>query len=212
MIKLIKTPEPPILSQNFAAWTQALIDKIAANLQPTDAEKNKYRHKDVKKALVEETHGKCAYCESKLLHITYGDVEHIVPKSTATALTFKLENLTLACDVCNTNKGDKFSGGTGFIDPYLVDPENHFMACGPLIHGKPGNDPARVTEETLKLNRPELIERRTERIRSLREQVETFHKASSALKPLLLQNLKKELEADKEYVAVSRAYLMPLLT
>ena len=32
-------------------------------------------------APIDETHGKCAYCESKIKHIDYGDIEHILPKN-----------------------------------------------------------------------------------------------------------------------------------
>ena len=39
-----------------------------------------YGHKTVKKALIEAQHGKCCFCEAKVVHISYGDVEHFRPK------------------------------------------------------------------------------------------------------------------------------------
>src|SRR5437660_11067609 len=104
MIKLSKTDEPAVLIERKADWTRTLVEKGARGEEPSDGEKNRYRHPDIKQALIAETHGKCAYCESKLLHITYGDVEHIVPKSAKIELSFQWKNLTLACDRCNTNK------------------------------------------------------------------------------------------------------------
>lgn len=211
MIKLTKLAKPDILEQNAAGWTKTLLDKLATGDKPTDTEKNRYRHADVKAVLVKETHGKCAYCESKLLHITYGDVEHIVPKSTKPEVAFDWDNLTLACDVCNTNKGDKFAHGVGFVDPYLHDPNDHFNFLGGLILAKSGDQNARLTEETLKLNRADLVERRNQRIRYLREQVEVIRHASAHLQPVLLQSLQEELRADTEYSAIARACLPCLM-
>src|SRR3954469_25335779 len=98
MIKLEKTERPQVLTDNADDWTAVLLEKQAQGEEPTTSEKTKYRHRDIKAALLNETHGKCAYCESKLRHITYGDVEHIVPKSLALAKIFDWANLTLACD------------------------------------------------------------------------------------------------------------------
>jgi uncharacterized protein (TIGR02646 family) len=210
MIKLIKLAKPDVLENNAAAWTQILLDRAAANVKPSDAEKSRYRHPDIKSVLVKETGGKCAYCESKLLHITYGDVEHVIPKSTRIEVTFEWENLTLACDVCNTNKSDKFSGGVGFIDPYLKDPAAHFNVVGSLILAKIGDNDARITEETLKLNRAELVERRSQRIQGLRSEVEVIQRAPAALQAILFESLKEEIKLDKEYAAIARACL-PLL-
>ncbi len=211
MIKLTKLKKPDVLELNAADWTKALLDKISSGGKPTDGEKNKYRHPDIKAALLKETHGKCAYCESKLLHITYGDIEHIVPKSTKAEVTFEWTNLTLACDVCNTNKSDKFSHGVGFVDPYLQDPTQHFNFIGGLVFAKTGDDDARLTEETLRLNRAELVERRNERIRYLREQVEVIKRAPVHLQDVLRASLQEELNDDKEYAAVARACLPCLI-
>src|ERR1700722_9410453 len=104
MIKINKLPAPAILVEKSTEWTNALLEKISKGEKPTDAESNRYRHAKIKQALLDETHGKCAYCESKLRHIAYGDIEHVVPKSVRPELSFDWQNLTLACDVCNTNK------------------------------------------------------------------------------------------------------------
>ncbi|WP_323142693.1 HNH endonuclease [Massilia phyllosphaerae] len=211
MIKLKKLAEPEILVNHAAAWTKTLIEKIASGTPATDGEKSRYRHADIKKVLVKETNGKCAYCESKLLHVTYGDVEHIVPKSTKVDVTFEWSNLTLACDVCNTNKSDKFSHGVGFVDPYVDDPVDHFNFVGGLVLAKPGDHDARLTEETLKLNRTELVERRNQRIRYLREQVEVIRHAPANLQQVLIASLQQELDDDKEYAAIARACLPCLM-
>ena len=126
MIKLEKGGEPAILSQNAQLWTRAVLSKLAAGETPTRTEKGRYNRPSIKHALMAETHRKCAYCESKLRHVTYGDIEHIVPKSDDPTKWFSWPNLTLACDVCNTNKSRASVDAETFVDPYRVDPEELF--------------------------------------------------------------------------------------
>src|ERR1700677_4060556 len=101
MIKLSKLDEPPILAKNAIKWTKVLLDTVAAGKIPTETERPRYRHPQIKDTLVRETHGKCAYCESKLRHIHHGDVEHIMPKSLDLGKIVQWDNLTLACEKCN---------------------------------------------------------------------------------------------------------------
>lgn len=212
MIKLFKTHIPEILAANAAAWTLTLKEKRAAGVEATQTELSRYRHPSIKAALLRETHGKCAYCESKIDHIAYGDIEHISPKSLDTERIFEWGNLTLACDICNTNKGSNFPFGQGLIDPYIKTPSEHFRIVGPAIFGNPGNDDARLTEATLKLNRASLLERRQQKINSLREYVEVIAKAPERLKSVLLEDLQAEISSEQEFSAIARDYLKPYLT
>ena len=79
-----------------------------------DFDSSIYGHCTVKQALVTLQHGKCAYCESKLGHISYGDVEHFRPKGGFTQqrgqslsrpgyywLAYEWSNLLLSCQLCN---------------------------------------------------------------------------------------------------------------
>ena len=81
-----------------------------------------YKHDEVKRGLVEAQHHKCAFCESKITHVTYGDVEHFRPKAGVRQsprddlvrpgyywLAYEWTNLFLACDLCNRrHKGNLF--------------------------------------------------------------------------------------------------------
>ncbi|MBO6515436.1 MAG: hypothetical protein JJ975_02700 [Bacteroidia bacterium] len=70
-----------------------------------------YRHREVKDALIKLFKGKCAYCESKFLHVYSGDVEHFRPKGEITEanpskpgyywLAAEWTNLLLSCRNCN---------------------------------------------------------------------------------------------------------------
>ncbi|BCH63274.1 hypothetical protein RvVAT039_04900 [Agrobacterium vitis] len=205
MIKLSKGAIPAVLINNAASWTNIVVDKTARGEKPTDTEKGRYRHADVKAALVVETHGKCAYCESKLRHITYGDVEHVTPKSIDPSRWFDWTNLTLACDVCNTEKGNYMGDHDSFVDPYTVDPETQFWHMGPTIFPRPGSDAAVKTERLLKLNRPELVERRDARLKSLLKHLDVIARVKDLeTRDILIADFLQETDASKEYAALAR--------
>lgn len=73
-----------------------------------------YGHSSVKESLIVAQHGKCAFCESKVRHISYGDVEHFRPKGGYRQrdddplgrpgyywLAYDWGNLYLGCQLCN---------------------------------------------------------------------------------------------------------------
>ena len=205
MIKLQKGEEPEVLARNAERWTEVVLGKISAGQAPTKSERNRYNHADIKRALVAETHGKCAYCESKLKHISHGDIEHVAPKSRNPTRWFSWLNLTLACDVCNTNKSEAPVDEEVFIDPYEVDPEDHFWQVGSMVWARPGCDAAALTERLLDLNRADLVEKRCERIAGLMKMLESIERCESGdLKRLLWEELAAETGADREYAALSR--------
>lgn len=210
MIHLEKGQKPAILERNGRAWTEALLKRLKAGEQPTEAEKNRYRHSDVKEALVTETHGKCAYCESKVLHVSYGDVEHIIPKSVEPAKRFEWINLTLACSVCNTNKGGHFGNHEDLVDPYLVEPNDHLRFVGALVLPVPGDQRGIVTERIIKLNRGHLMERRAERLKALSDLLNLIATAQDAnVRAVLRRDIENvELALDKEFSATARAYVL----
>jgi hypothetical protein len=70
--------------------------------------------RDVKKYLFKYFDEKCAYCESNLLHVGSGDVEHHRPKSEVAEdtkhpgyywLAYDLKNLLPSCENCNRVRG-----------------------------------------------------------------------------------------------------------
>lgn len=205
MIRLEKGDLPAVLARNCDKWTAVVVQKIKAGEKPTAAEKGRYNHADIKAALVAETHGKCAYCESKLRHVSYGDIEHVAPKADDPLRWFDWTNLTLVCDVCNTRKSNTPVHGEVFIDPYEVDPENHFWQLGPFVRARPGCEAAALTERLLELNRPDLVERRKERQDSLLRMLDVIERCENpGLRALLWDEFDAESEARCEYAALSR--------
>jgi 5-methylcytosine-specific restriction endonuclease McrA len=207
MIKLEKLEEPAILRDNVAVWTEEyLTAKRDATL--TDTIRYRYRQPAMKTAIRDETSEKCAYCESKITHTYPGDVEHILPTSEFPELVCSWSNLTLACGECNRRKSNYYSREEPLINPYDDEPKDHLFAAGTLIFGKPGNDKGALAELKLELNRAQLLERRHERINALNNLANRYaNLAEGQLKKLLRNELGKEIENDKEYVLVSKAFL-----
>jgi uncharacterized protein (TIGR02646 family) len=75
---------------------------------------NIYGHDSVKDALVILQNKKCCFCESRITHISYGDIEHFRPKAGFSQdeadlfhkpgyfwLAYDWSNLFLSCQLCN---------------------------------------------------------------------------------------------------------------
>lgn len=200
MIKLKKIEIPLSLKEHKDQWTKELMDYVDRGEKVPDNIKNKYNQADVKEQLRTETNGKCMYCESFIGAIAYEHIEHFKPKSKYPHLTFEWSNLGLACPKCNTNKLNDFDENCPFINPYIDNPNDHFVAAGTMILSKPNDKRAKITELTLDLNRPELLEARKERINSIRSLVDQYISETNAfLKDLLLKEIQKESSGDKPY-------------
>lgn len=79
----------------------------------------------LRKALRNLTHGKCAYCESRLDVSTGAEIEHFVAKTLERRRAFDWENLFPACRLCNQSKGDRDHQGM-LLKPDVDDPEPYF--------------------------------------------------------------------------------------
>jgi len=173
------------------------------------ANKN-YKHALNKQALKESSHDKCMYCESKITHIDYGDVEHIKPKAANLfpELEFVWENHGYACTICNNNKRDKYFRETPFLNPYEDDPNRHIFAFGALLFTKNGSERGEITIKEIELNRPGLVEQRTARIQAVLSALNACHRiVSPHLKEAALEALKDEATEDREFSAVVDALL-----
>lgn len=206
MIRLEKRDEPEILARRGAEWTASLLASRDEDGRAPSVERQRYNHPQIKEALIAETNGKCAYCESKIRHVAYGDIEHVVAKSLSPERSFDWRNLTLACSVCNTNKGNYGVDSENFVDPYAVDPEEAFWWFGAVVFPAPGNDAAALTERIIDLNRTELQERRAERLANLMALLEVIQRVrNNRLKRLLWDDFLVETGSDREYAALARS-------
>jgi uncharacterized protein (TIGR02646 family) len=206
MIKITKIAKPNILQENDESWRDELLGKISRGETISDSLKTRYNNPETKRALKQETNSKCMYCESKVSHVAHEHIEHIKPKSTYPQFTFDWNNLGLACPICNMNKGDDYNESLPFINPYSDNPSEHFRFLGIMLHRDAGNRRAELTERTIRLNRPELIEQRKERIEKLQDLADKYtNEGNAALKKALLQELKIECSPSKPYSAFAQA-------
>lgn len=206
MIKLTKGPQPASLTANATIWRDKLLAHIQNGTAVPDALASNYNQDDVKAALAAETQGKCMYCESKIAHVTFAHIEHYRPKAKTRfpELTFEWTNLGLACPRCNHNKLDKFDDTAPFVNPYADDPATHFRAEGPFVRPVPGDVRAELTELEIGLNRPELIERRQERLKALWNLIRCYNREpNNTLKAWLLAQIKSEIGSATEYSFVA---------
>lgn len=126
MIKINKGTSPAyLLSSTISTAINTVKSTYDGN--PTFYQNNSlditslYNHKDVKDQLIKLQHGKCCFCEARIVHISYGDVEHFRPKKGYQQdekdplhhpgyywLAFDWENLFLSCQLCNQREKKNF--------------------------------------------------------------------------------------------------------
>lgn len=211
MRKIKKAPKPQVLIDHAKEWTTEYCACLNAGNKPSDTVANRYNHPEIKSALEKETHEKCAYCESKIKHISYGDIEHILPKNKNARPDLYVEwtNLTLSCEQCNrSGKRIYYDPQLPLVNPYADVPEEYLRDIGPLVMPIPGNDRAVVTEKILKLNRPALVELRTEHIMMIEVLLQSWAKEQNpTLKGLLSEQLHDEYDEDKEFSSTIKSFL-----
>jgi len=211
MRKLTKGPIPQILEENADLWTTEILAALDAGENPTNTQKRRYNHPQIKEAIVSENFGKCAYCESFVIHIDFGDIEHLIPKSKVPSKAFLWSNLTLACRRCNVRKGDFHEGDddhSGLVDPTVDDPEDHFTFHREIIAPIPGDPKGIKTFDVIDLGRGELIEKRRERLDFINGLIGAYLGADDEVKEILLADLyKRSVRSDCEYSAFAAHYL-----
>ena len=160
-----------------------------------------YKHPDNKKALIAANYKKCMYCESKITHTEYGDIEHIKPKQKYPHLKFEWSNLGYSCTICNRKyKKNKFNEDFPYIDPYMENPSEFLVFYGSFIFQKNGSERGELTVNDIGLNRPELIERRFEKSKAIIKSINScFRTKNIELRNYALNELKNEAKADMEY-------------
>lgn len=115
MIRIVKPKKAPaILLTKGRAGRHAHKAAYARGERGFEFDTKIYGHKSVKEALIRAQHDKCFLCESKITHISHGDVEHFRPKAGYRQsagdrlqtpgyywLAYEWDNLFLACQICN---------------------------------------------------------------------------------------------------------------
>lgn len=175
---------------------------------PTALETGDYKHKLNKEALSASISEKCMYCESKISHVDFGDVEHIKPKALFPELTCAWDNLGYSCTKCNNAKAEKYQAETPYINPYNENPEGHIFSSGAFLFPVEGSERGDLTILDINLNRKNLVEKRQARIQEIIKAVnQCFRTNNEVLRNAAIKSLKQEAESDKEYSLVVKTVL-----
>lgn len=157
MILIKMADEPKILKDNKEKWLMELEEELNKGVAVSKLPKkfsDRYRHKDIKSALVSSSHNKCAYCESSLTQGSYMEVEHFKPKSLYPKLFYTWDNYLPVCKKCNVTKLDHDVVKEEIINPAKEDPEEIIKYCGLQMYPKCEDNLGKVqrTINVLKLN------------------------------------------------------------
>lgn len=184
MIFVKRSQKPKILVKNEVIWTKKIkeskekydANKTESNKNDLDKAIKKYNHPEIKSSLESMLHGKCAFCESFIQNVDYGDIEHFKPKSKFPELAVSWDNLLLACKKCNgkEQKGDEWptlQNGGPLINPSEENPEDFFEfefdeeTMVSIV--KPLNPRGITSERIYGLNKHELLKDRNKYVKML---------------------------------------------
>ncbi len=114
MIFIQRSDEPEVLTTAGQTEQKALCAQFEQGNHDFVFKSKIYGHDSVKTALRTMQHGKCCFCEAKITHISYGDVEHYRPKGGQKQiesdqltqpgyywLAYTWSNLLFCCTLCN---------------------------------------------------------------------------------------------------------------
>lgn len=205
MIRITKketAPIPEILKTAGQAGIASLVNRYIAGekeFESKDFDSNIYGHNEVKGSLIEIQNYKCCFCESKIGHISYGDVEHFRPKAGWVQnnekinkpgyywLAYDWSNLLLSCQICNQRykknlfpllpKSTRALSHTDdltlerpvFIIPIFEEVENLIVFSEEIPKGVDENERGSETIKKLGLDRELLNEQRRETLNKIRD-------------------------------------------
>ena len=207
MINLTSTPSVAAAARLEACAHQAQEALRLVGVVPNSTA-TCYRHPDVKASIVAETAGKCAYCEGKMTHVYWGDVEHLRPQAHFPELSLVYDNLTLACAICNNKKGNYFNEDAPILNPYEDNPEEHLVGLGAIVWHRHASRIGQRTIDLLDLNRDGLNERRHECIQRLSALADRYvDEPEGPIKRTLAAQLRDETSNSAEFAMVARSFL-----
>ena len=208
MIRLARRPIDPTLAAQHAARVAQLHACLDGGIAIPTSVLDAYKAHRLKTHLSSESSDKCAYCESKITHVYWGDVEHIKPKSVFPRDRLDVGNLCIACAKCNNLKLDYWSDAVPLVNPFVDEPAEELVPFGPWITRQAGSDHGRMTVSRLGLNRPELLERRKERWLLLEPLADQYMQTPEGpMRNLIRQELIGQASPGSEFAMVVRAYL-----
>jgi len=210
MIHVDRGPEPSGFAERAADWRRRFEEARRQNPGLSAARfwsRVRAQIQADARSLYRVFHGKCAFCEAKMSHVSSPHVEHYRPKSQFPNQMFDWQNWLLSCGRCNDNKWAHFPDCDGqpcLLDPTAEDPSEHLDFLNARVLGK-----TRRGEETIQLvglNRSPLEEDRAQwLIMTINTLLLLFRvpETSAEARQLLIW----AMQPDAPYAAMTRCYL-----
>lgn len=149
MIKLERSEKPSEL-------TDEIVNELTR--QYTQTEDSVWNKPYIKKALLNTSHCKCAYCELKLGEEgKFMQVEHFHCKKLYPNEVVHWENLLPSCNRCNSNKGAHDTVSDPIINPFIDNPANYLYMENYRIKSVNSNSLGQSTIDVLYLNDSESL-------------------------------------------------------
>lgn len=204
MRPLTKLGKPQVLVTNERRWTD---EYVAATTSAERKKREKWGHPDIRATLTAETVGKCAYCESTIGHVSYPNVEHIIPKAKRADLAHEWNNLTSACEKCNGAKSDYYDESLAVLSPYEDSVEQRLIFYGDFVDWVEDDDRGEVTVKQLRLNRIDLVHERVKRLAEIREMYERWRTTPEGAKRTVLAAAIRIEAREGDFTRAVTAYL-----
>ncbi|MCI0947875.1 hypothetical protein MJU96_014945 [Clostridioides difficile] len=145
MIKINRTKKPIELTEE--------VQKQLTEEFKNNKEKSVWRKKYITDALLEMSHGKCCYCEMKLIEEGKSiNVEHFHHKDKYPDEVVEWENLLPSCGRCNSEKGTHDTKLEPIINPVRNNPKDYLYLYNYRYKSKNRNKLGSDTIDILYLN------------------------------------------------------------
>jgi uncharacterized protein (TIGR02646 family) len=117
MFKAERGSWPQCLEAHYVDWTARYISARNENSAASFRWFSNSCYQNVRLQLLEMTHHHCAFCDGFVGSESRETLEHFKPKSQYPELAFHWENLFPCCDMCQSQKREKF-------DEMLIKPDH----------------------------------------------------------------------------------------
>jgi hypothetical protein len=213
MIQVSRGDPPPGFASRSSNWNQKFNAARAANSNASASKfwtriRPEIRHDGLE--LFHRFNRKCAFCESKVEHISRPHIEHYRPKGRKEfeSIMFEWSNWLSSCGRCNEKKWKHFPFTDGV--PSLIDPSSENAGMHLKFVGAEAIGLTARGEETIRMLGLDRLPLRNER-KSWLNRVDVLLllaiTAENSIKTEVREHLIWMMQPDAPYTAVTRNYL-----
>jgi uncharacterized protein (TIGR02646 family) len=210
MIRVNRGLEPDGFATRSTDWQRRFAEAKIQNPTLTPSKFWGQVRKEIRpdaQVLFRAFYGKCAFCESRMAHVSSPNVEHYRPKSKFLDQMFVWQNWLLSCGRCNDKKWAHFpicDGQPCLLDPTTEDPNEHVgFLDAQIIDRTPRGA---KTVKLVGLDRTPLVEERARWLMTIRFLLLLIHRVPEVRKEVR-ELLIWSMQPDAPYTAMTRAYL-----